>query len=167
MTSSLRKLLPLVVSINDLSDFSSKNQYERKFKDWGFRKNLTCEEWKPVLATAKRRKESRKESKMTLNGVLVPSSKIKKEQMRYALSELSNIFATCEISSLEACNIWINWFTDRTSSLPDGICIFTPPPTPGVPEIFKNISFHGLPSFVLMDLLCNSGMFYLFVQLWF
>ncbi|CAG8959568.1 hypothetical protein HYFRA_00001469 [Hymenoscyphus fraxineus] len=68
-----------------------KNQYERKLKDWGCRKNLNHEEWNFVLCRKRLREEIGRESHFTMYGVAKTQKKIKKEQTRYTISQLNDI----------------------------------------------------------------------------
>jgi hypothetical protein len=77
-----------------LTDISSrKSQYETTFKRWGWRKNLTREEWLSVIGTKRRRELQGKDTEIIIKtdgeiiGV-VSSKKIKREEARHSLAEL-------------------------------------------------------------------------------
>lgn len=70
----------------------SKNQYERKFKDWGFRRNLSAGEWEYVFQKKRKRDDLGKESQVLLNAMLIPADRIKKQQGRYKAMELERIY---------------------------------------------------------------------------
>ncbi|KAL3425097.1 ankyrin repeat protein [Phlyctema vagabunda] len=57
----------------------SKNQYERQFKTWNFRKKLKAAEWQFVDHRIKKRKREGKDSEVFFNNALVSAKKIKKE----------------------------------------------------------------------------------------
>lgn len=62
---------------------NSAGQYERQFKKWGFRKNLTGEEWTTVSRRIDRRKRDGKETELRISGVCVPVKKRQKALARY------------------------------------------------------------------------------------
>lgn len=64
------------------ADPSSKSKYERRFKKWNMRKNLTREEWITVGRKVKKRKLHGKESEVYVDGALIPKRKVRKETMR-------------------------------------------------------------------------------------
>lgn len=61
----------------------SKAQYELHFKKWGFRKNLTKEEWRVVDHKIGKRKREHKESEVLLDKFLIESKKVKRATLRY------------------------------------------------------------------------------------
>jgi hypothetical protein len=82
MGSTLR--MPSLVHTGlESDDFLSKSQYEKYFKRWKFRKNLTKEEWTPVRHKVLARKREGKESDIYLEGVLMPAKKVKRGIGRY------------------------------------------------------------------------------------
>jgi hypothetical protein len=61
-----------------------KTQYEKQFKDWGFQKNRTKQDWKDIGQKIGARKRMAKESNIYLDGQLVPTKKLRKEISRQA-----------------------------------------------------------------------------------
>ncbi len=90
----------VIASIGTIADYldSRKNQYERKLRDeWQFRKNLKADEWEHVLRKVNVREASKKQTRVTLQGLEISQSKIKKEKGRYPLSDLDRIlFPPCK-----------------------------------------------------------------------
>ncbi|KAH7420115.1 ankyrin repeat-containing domain protein [Cadophora sp. MPI-SDFR-AT-0126] len=117
---------------------ASKNQYERKFKEWNFRKNLTSEEWEHVLRKKRKRDENNKETRVVLHGVEVPKKRLRKEESRYTLSDLDKIFSSYP-----------------SAPSPEGISVATPPPAM-VDLYIRNIRIDNLPSFRLESLFTSQ-----------
>jgi hypothetical protein len=59
-----------------------KAQYEKQFKEWGFQKKKTKEDWKIMSQKIELRKRTAKESDIYLDGQLVPKKKLRKEISR-------------------------------------------------------------------------------------
>ncbi|OMP83543.1 hypothetical protein BK809_0004924 [Diplodia seriata] len=62
---------------------ASAGQYERQFKKWGFRKNLTPSEWQRVSRCTNKRKRDGKETDLKIDGIQVPPKKVNKAISRY------------------------------------------------------------------------------------
>ncbi|KAF7182805.1 hypothetical protein CNMCM7691_002466 [Aspergillus felis] len=63
----------------------SAPQYTRQFKKWGFRKNLTDEDWKFVAHRREKRKRDGKDAgDVRVHGNLIPEPKARKETARHA-----------------------------------------------------------------------------------
>ncbi|KAL1635207.1 hypothetical protein SLS58_010377 [Diplodia intermedia] len=62
---------------------ASAGQYERQFKKWGFRKNLTPSEWQLVSRRIDKRKRDGKETDLKIHGIRVPPKKVDKAISRY------------------------------------------------------------------------------------
>ncbi|KAI5802988.1 Clr5 domain-containing protein [Geopyxis carbonaria] len=64
---------------------ASKNEYQRIFKQWDFRKNLTQKEWAFVNHRTRKRKaeDATKETEVTFQGVRQDPKRVKKELNRY------------------------------------------------------------------------------------
>jgi translation initiation factor 6 (eIF-6) len=58
------------------------NQYDRKFKDWGVRKNLKSKEWRVIKYRVDKSKRAGKQCAVFVGGMLVPSEKLEKEIRR-------------------------------------------------------------------------------------
>jgi post-segregation antitoxin (ccd killing protein) len=69
-----------------------KAQYEKKFKDWGFQKHRTKQDWKVMGQKLGARKRMAKESNVYLDGQLVPAKKVRKEISRQAYMTVSEQF---------------------------------------------------------------------------
>lgn len=77
---------PLIFYLTSGADrFNSKPQYIRKFKQWGFKKNSTDEDWKFIARKLQKRNLEGKESNTYINGKLVPRKKLKREVSRHSL----------------------------------------------------------------------------------
>jgi hypothetical protein len=61
---------------------SRKAQYERYFKEWGFRKKRTKDAYKVVRQKIESRKKRGRESDVYLDGELMPRKKLQKEISR-------------------------------------------------------------------------------------
>jgi hypothetical protein len=61
----------------------SKTQYERHFKNWNIRKNLTRTDWVALDSRIKKRKKSGKDSSVYKKGILIPQKRINKETSRH------------------------------------------------------------------------------------
>jgi len=61
---------------------SRKAQYEKKFKEWRFKKNHTKEDWRIVGHKVEQRKRAAKESNVYLDQELMPQKKLRKEISR-------------------------------------------------------------------------------------
>lgn len=73
-----------------------KNQYERKFKLWDFRKYLTSDEWKYALCKKRKRGDAGKDSQITLNGRVIMEKRVKKDEGRYTLTEVDQLCCSGE-----------------------------------------------------------------------
>jgi hypothetical protein len=61
---------------------SRKAQYEKRFKEWGFKKNHTKEDWKIMGHKVGKRKRAAKESDVYIDGEMMPRKKLQKEISR-------------------------------------------------------------------------------------
>jgi hypothetical protein len=59
-----------------------KAQYEKQFKDWGFKKNRTKRDWEIMNRKIQLRKRTGKDSDVYLHGQLMPLEKLRKETAR-------------------------------------------------------------------------------------
>jgi hypothetical protein len=59
-----------------------KAQYEKKFREWGFKKNHTKDDWKIVGQKIGKRKRTGKESAVYLDSELMQRKKVQKEISR-------------------------------------------------------------------------------------
>ena len=71
---------------------NSKSQYERAFKVWNFRKNLTKEQWAVVSHKLNKRKRDEKDSEVLVDGILLEEKKLRKETKRYRPMPSNAIF---------------------------------------------------------------------------
>jgi hypothetical protein len=62
---------------------SSKSQYERIFKKWGFRKYLTEKEWAAIGYKLEKRNRENKGSQVSWRGVQIPPQKVQRETKRH------------------------------------------------------------------------------------
>ena len=66
--------------------FISKAQYERRFRKWGFRKNLKRNEWQLIGTKIERRKQAGLESQVYVFGEALSDDKVQKEISRYKVA---------------------------------------------------------------------------------
>lgn len=66
----------------------SKQQYARKLKEWGFKKNRQNQEWSGLDCALKRRRVEVDKADVYFNGRLIPSKKLKREISRYVRPSL-------------------------------------------------------------------------------
>lgn len=59
--------------------FDRQAQYERQLKKWGFRKNLTSNEWAYVAREIEKRTFEGRDSEVIVDGKLVPKEKVQKK----------------------------------------------------------------------------------------
>jgi hypothetical protein len=71
---------------------SRKAQYEKKFREWGFKKNHTKEDWKIVGHKVGQRKRAAKESNIYLDRELMPRKKVQKEISRQGYMSFTEQF---------------------------------------------------------------------------
>lgn len=74
---------------------NSKSQYERQFKAWGFKKNLTSTDWGDIAHRIGKRKRQGKESMIRFNDAIIASKKVKKEISRQVKPELEALRSQC------------------------------------------------------------------------
>ena len=59
---------------------SNRNsQYERKFKQWKFRKHCKKKDWVTISQVISKRRREGKESEVLMDGALLPLKKVRKE----------------------------------------------------------------------------------------
>jgi hypothetical protein len=68
-----------------------KAQYEAKFREWGFRKNLTKEQKEALLHKKYERDEAGKESVITGPSSVISQKRIRRLEYGFAMSELKKI----------------------------------------------------------------------------
>ncbi|KAH8648060.1 Clr5 domain-containing protein, partial [Tricladium varicosporioides] len=73
---------------NEYGFSPSKNQYERQFRKWKFSKYQKKKNWKEAGRLIQKRKREGKESKLYVDGVLVPKKKICKELSRHGFTTI-------------------------------------------------------------------------------
>lgn len=94
----------------------TKSQYESQFKIWGIRKYRKIEDWKSIGRNIAERRRAGKESRVYIDGELIPKSRVQKQTSRHA-------FTTALERNLPA----------PIPSIPDGFEIRTPPAIEIVP----------------------------------
>ncbi|KAG9237441.1 ankyrin repeat-containing domain protein [Amylocarpus encephaloides] len=136
---------------------ASKNQFERKFKEWGFRKNFTKEELKAVLSKKHKRDREDKASQVSMNGMVIPEKRIRKEESRFTISEVQEIDSALNFPLPEGIVVATPpsfpspSFPSPFFPSPEGIAVATPPST-AMEKIPKNVPTDNLPGFELFDL---------------
>ncbi|EPE33291.1 Ankyrin repeat-containing protein [Glarea lozoyensis ATCC 20868] len=117
---------------------ATKAQYEKKLRDWGFRRNRSSEAWKMAGQKIDLRTKIGKRSSVYLNGQLVPARRVNREVSRHRI-----------LPSLQRFDRTQN----TTAALPT-----TPPGfnirTPTSPEVFR-LLFHRLPILSFQDTISN------------
>ncbi|KAH6976314.1 hypothetical protein BKA56DRAFT_674789 [Ilyonectria sp. MPI-CAGE-AT-0026] len=69
--------------------FSATNkQYVRKLKAWGMKKNISSDQWKQSVSLVQKRKAEEKETKLTIDGMVISAKKMKKEMGRYSYKKI-------------------------------------------------------------------------------
>jgi hypothetical protein len=81
---------------------SRKAQYEKKFKEWGFQKNRTKDDWKAVSQKVGLRKRTAKESNVYIDGELMPRKKLQKEISRQGFMTFAEQFNQAQGELLKA-----------------------------------------------------------------
>ncbi|KAH6713333.1 ankyrin repeat-containing domain protein [Leptodontidium sp. MPI-SDFR-AT-0119] len=132
--STLSKLMQQMEEVH--SFFASKNQYERKFKEWNFRKNLTVEEREHVLRKKRKRDHEGKETRVVLHGVEIPNKRLKKEESRFTVSDLNILYSTYP-----------------NAPTPEGISVSTPAAL--INPLWRKVRTDNLPSLRLGNLFAN------------
>ncbi|KAJ9297660.1 hypothetical protein DTO271G3_4435 [Paecilomyces variotii] len=89
----------------------NKYQYSRQFKQWGFKKNTSDERWKFIAHRREKRKRDGKDpGPVSLDGRLVPESKVRKETSRH-------VTLTSQYMGIEGSD----------PKTPEGVIVGTPP----------------------------------------
>jgi hypothetical protein len=107
--------------------FSSKSQYERRFRAWNLRKNLKRKDWQGVIEYVHKRAKIGKESEVRFNRAVVTNEKVAREALRYGWtrdcqSEASEGIGTT-LYDLVVCLSSL----DVNSYLPKDVTVCTPP----------------------------------------
>jgi len=71
-----------------LLNLSSKAQYERQFKTWGFRKNRKESDWIAIAGRIEKRKKAGKDSDVYHDGTMILRDKIHKEISRHVFPKI-------------------------------------------------------------------------------
>ncbi|GIK05519.1 hypothetical protein Aspvir_009632 [Aspergillus viridinutans] len=96
---------------DDHNFHATKSQFEKRLKNWGFRRYKTSDDWRKVATKVEKRRQNQKNSAVEYKGVPIPPETLRKEMSRNAtLTELS-----------QATNA-------QTPAIPEGFAIFTPLP---------------------------------------
>ncbi|KAH8753211.1 hypothetical protein BGZ57DRAFT_965322 [Hyaloscypha finlandica] len=103
---------------------ATKTQYEKQFKDWGFQKNRTKQDWKDIGQKIWARKRMAKESNIYLDGKLVPAKKVRKEISRQAYMTIYEQFHQGQ---------------ESPPGMPPGFEIRTPTALPLLRLVFENL----------------------------
>ncbi|KAL3462774.1 ankyrin repeat-containing domain protein [Aspergillus heterothallicus] len=102
------------------------HQYDRKYKDWGCRKNLKAEEWRIIGSRISRSKEEIEEegktSSVYINGMPVSANKIKKETRRNDFPSIRERYCPAP-----------------RPNTPDGVYICTSPSMVGDSHLWDNL----------------------------
>ena len=81
---------------------SRKAQYEKKFKEWGFGKNCTKDDWKIVGQKVGLRKRTAKESNVYHDGELMPRKRLQKEVSRQGFMTVTEQLSSTQGEFLNA-----------------------------------------------------------------
>ncbi len=71
---------------------SSKSQYERHLKIWGYQKNLKKDDWSMIAQVCRKRKELGKDSIVEIDHRVISSKRLRKEISRYGLNNTRQEF---------------------------------------------------------------------------
>ncbi|KAH8782231.1 ankyrin repeat-containing domain protein [Hyaloscypha sp. PMI_1271] len=104
---------------------ATKAQYEKKFKEWGFQKNHTKDDWKIVGQKVGLRKRTAKESNVYLDGELMPRKRLQREISRHFMSVTEQFKTTQALETPPA--------------TPPGFDIRTPIARPAFRLVFENL----------------------------
>ncbi|KAH8679269.1 Clr5 domain-containing protein [Ilyonectria robusta] len=63
---------------------ATDKQYVRKLKAWGMKKNVSRHQWKQSVSLVQKRKAEGKETKLTIDGMVISAKRMKKEMGRYS-----------------------------------------------------------------------------------
>ncbi|KAH7082662.1 hypothetical protein BKA63DRAFT_136118 [Paraphoma chrysanthemicola] len=69
---------------------ASKSQYEKNFKRWGWRKNLTAPEWRAIIRYIKERIICIDDVEVYFHGNVLSKERIEREKLRYGQSTISH-----------------------------------------------------------------------------
>ncbi|PQE03124.1 multiple ankyrin repeats single kh domain protein [Rutstroemia sp. NJR-2017a BBW] len=87
---------------------ATKNQYTAQFKKWGWRKNITSDEWRLISRSIiQRREDHSKESEVYLNNVRIPDARIRKDISRHVLPTFNSIPTSLVTTTLDSQHISI------------------------------------------------------------
>ena len=64
-------------------DSPRKAQYQRKFSDWGIRKNSMAKEWQFIANRVRKREAQQRRSRVEVRGEAISSVRLRKEIARY------------------------------------------------------------------------------------
>jgi hypothetical protein len=137
-----------MISAKQLTYFS-KAQYEKKLRDWGFRRNRSSDAWRIAGEKIDLRKRFGKRSSVYLHGQLVPARRVSREVSRHRIMPSLQRFDKTQ-SRLSSAVIQSTFLKiiDRTAvpTTPPGFNIRTPTS----PEVFR-LLFHNLPILSYQD----------------
>jgi ankyrin repeat protein len=107
--------------------FSSKSQYERRFRAWNLRKNLKRKDWQGVIEYVHKRAKIGKESEVRFNRAVLTYEKVVREALRYGWTRDCQIEASEGIdATLHDLVVYLSSL-DVNSYLPKDVIVCTPP----------------------------------------
>ncbi|KAL6399313.1 hypothetical protein AUP68_17859 [Ilyonectria robusta] len=86
---------------------ATDKQYLRKLKAWGMKKNVSSHQWKQSVSLVQKRKAEGKETKLTIDGMVISAKRMKKEMGRYSYPQYGHggmsAVPTCASLGIIAC----------------------------------------------------------------
>ncbi|KAK4246409.1 ankyrin repeat-containing protein [Corynascus novoguineensis] len=107
---------------------ATKRQYEHRFQQWGFEKNIVGENYPVIASKLGKRKAAGKESNVFWKGELVPPAKIRKESARHGYMTTLEKMYQAQASAVAI-----------SPKTPPGVEITTPPTYPVVRRVFQEL----------------------------
>jgi hypothetical protein len=143
MGSTLRMPLSLVCTGVESDDCTSKSEYEKYFKLWGFRKYLTKEEWTSIRHKVLGRKREGKECEVYLGGVLMPAKKVKRGIARYQQTRCGTNLTSHNhgksVTGYSGSHAHVECTKASEHKTPDGVTIVTPIPVGSSSNLFGDL----------------------------
>jgi hypothetical protein len=160
MGSTLR--MPSLVHTGlESDDRTSKSQYEKYFKRWGFRKNLTKEEWTPIRQKVLARKRAGKESDVYLEGVLMPAKKVKRGIGRYQQTRCETNLTSHNhgksVTGYSGSQAHVECTKASEHQTPNGVTIITPIPVGSSSNLFGDLLISQYFASLLYQQTVQSG----------
>jgi hypothetical protein len=141
-------LQPLTASLR-------KAQFERHFKQWGFKKYKKKEIWEATARHMNKRKRDEKETEVWIGCERIPAKKLKKELARHGY-DVAFSYGFQGNDLLEdplAVHMYAHAFAASAPETPEGLYICTPPTWQGDTALL-----HDLPWFQFLGTIESNGL---------